>query len=71
MNVIIPTNTTAEIHVPTREMESIVVEESGQAVWKDGSYMPGVDGIRDGKESGEYVTFYIGSGSYAFALNYA
>ena len=71
MNVTIPANATAKIHVPTRGMESVVIEESGQAAWKDGSYMPGVDGIRDGKESGEYVTFYIGSGSYAFALNYA
>ena len=71
MNVTIPPNATAEIHVPTIGLERISIEENGRPVWRDDSYVGGVDGIRSGSADNAYVKFTAGSGSYAVAVGSA
>ncbi len=69
MDVTIPANATAEIHVPTIGISDIIVEEGGRGIWSDGSFITGVVGVRYGKASGEYLAFDVGSGSYAFTVS--
>jgi len=44
------------------------VEESGKAVWQNGSYVAGKAGIGGGSENAEAITFDVGSGAYTFVL---
>ena len=68
MEVTIPVNTTAKVSVPTTGLSDVAVTEDGKAVWRDGAFVGGVGGIRGAGRSGDYVTFDVGSGSYAFRL---
>ena len=68
MQVNVPVNTTAEVSVPKLGQGAAAISEGGKTVWEEGVYRPGVAGIEAGEESGEAVTFQIGSGSYDFRL---
>jgi alpha-L-rhamnosidase len=67
MDVIVPANATAKIHIPMVGVENVAIEESGRMVWHDGSYIHGVDGIHGANAEGAFVTFDVGSGSYGFS----
>ena len=69
LEVSIPVNSQAKVSVPKTGLENIIVEEGGKTIWKDCAYVGGVVGITDGSESADYVTFDVGSGSYAFKLS--
>jgi hypothetical protein len=45
------------------------VTESGATIWKTNAYVPGVPGWTSAADSGDFVTFRAGSGSYVFTLN--
>ena len=45
-----------------------IVEENNEIIWKEGSYVDGVNGISGGAETRDYVTFDIGSGFYEFRI---
>ena len=68
LEVTIPVNSQAKVSVPKMGLENIVIAESGNPIWKDGSYIGSAAGIADGSESDDYVTFDVGSGSYVFQL---
>jgi len=68
MNVTIPVNSTAKVSIPKMELKDVAITESGEAVWRDCTFIRGVSGISAGSESDDYVTFDVGSGSYAFEL---
>ena len=69
LKVTIPVNCRAEVSVPKIGLENVTVKESGKIVWKDGKYVGGIEGIDGGRESTEYVTFDVGSGTYTFELS--
>ncbi|MDA2926395.1 hypothetical protein MYX78_04040 [Acidobacteria bacterium AH-259-G07] len=69
MEVALPVNSRAEVGVPTLGLVNVVIQESGHTVWREGRYHAGVGGISGAVRMGEYVTFEVGSGSYAFRLS--
>ena len=69
LDVTIPVNCRARVSVPTLGLRDVEVSEGGAAVWRDGSYIAGADGIMAASASAGYVSFEVGSGSYCFVLN--
>ncbi len=68
MQVTVPVNTTAEVSVPKLGLGAAAVSEGGKAVWEKSVFRPGVAGIGAGEESGDAITFRVGSGLYNFRL---
>ena len=68
LQVTVPPNATARVSVPKIGIAKVLVKESRSAVWENGKYIDGVDGITGGSESDDYVTFDVGAGAYKFEL---
>ena len=68
LEVTIPANATAQVSVPTLGLKEPAITEGAKPVWKGGAFIKGVPGIIAGNRSGDWVTFYVGSGSYRFEL---
>ncbi|MCX6375659.1 MAG: family 78 glycoside hydrolase catalytic domain, partial [Armatimonadetes bacterium] len=68
LNVTIPGNSTASVWVPKIGLSSVQVCEGGNPVWKNGKFVPGVAGISDASEAGDWIKFEVGSGTYSFRL---
>ena len=68
LDVSVPVNSEAKVSVPKAGLQGVTVEEGGEVIWRNGSYVSGVAGITGGSEGAEYVTFDVGSGSYSFKL---
>jgi len=75
LNVTVPGNTDADVHLPKMGTGRVRVSESGRVIWSEGCSRldegmrnARVEGIQDGLENDEYVQFRIGSGTYAFVL---
>jgi len=68
LDVSVPVNSEAKVSVPKAGLQSVTVEEGGEVIWRNGSYVGGVAGITGGSENAECVTFDVGSGSYSFKL---
>jgi len=68
MNVTIPVNSTAKVSVPKVGLKNAIITEDGKTIWKAGAFIKGVSGISSGSETDDYVTFDVGSGTYAFEL---
>ncbi len=66
MRVTIPVNSRAIVSVPGIGLRNVSVKEGNKTIWKDGGYIAAVEGISGGRESEDYVTFEVGSGSYEF-----
>ncbi len=66
--VTVPVNTMAEVSVPKLGLGAVAVSEGGKAVWEKSVFRPGVAGIGAGEESGDAITFRVGSGLYNFRL---
>ncbi len=69
LEVSIPTGSEAEIHVPKLGWRSVMVRESGQAVWKGGIYQPDVPGLTGAREAPGAVVLQAGSGNYIFEVS--
>ena len=67
LEVSIPVNSMARVSVPLPGPANVTIRESGRVVWEGGAYVPGADAITGANRDGDYVTFNVGSGSYAFA----
>ncbi len=68
LDVSVPVNSEAKVSVPKAGLQSVTVEEGGEVIWRNGSYVGGVAGITGGSEKAECVVFDVGSGSYSFTL---
>jgi alpha-L-rhamnosidase len=68
LEVTIPANATAKVSVPTLVLKESAITEGGKAIWKNGVYIDGVEGIAGARRDGDWVTFDVGSGSYRFEL---
>jgi len=67
LSVTVPANAAATVFVPTLGKPHLEITESGQPVWRQGKFVPR-DGIKCGRESGDWVAFEVGSGKYAFRV---
>ena len=68
LDVEIPVNAEARISIPKLGMENVTKFESGKTVWLDQTYTKGIEGVVDGVEDIEYITFKVGSGNYSFQV---
>jgi alpha-L-rhamnosidase len=68
LEVTIPVNSEAKVCVPKIGLKNVSVKESNKIIWENGSYVNGVAGIYNASETDCYITFDVGSGSYAFRL---
>ncbi len=68
LQVTLPVNCEAKVSVPKMGLKSVTITESDKQVWTDGVFTDGVEGIVSGADTGEHVTFCVGSGSYDFRL---
>ena len=68
LEVTIPVNSTAKVSVPTMALKNIEVSESDAAVWKEGNFIKSSPGVTNATRTDDYITFNVGSGTYAFKL---
>ena len=68
LEVTIPVNSTAKVSVPTMALKNIEVAESDAAVWKEGNFIKSSPGVTNATRTDDYITFNVGSGTYAFKL---
>lgn len=71
LDVTIPGNSGAVVCVPKVGQKSFKITESGRTVWENGKPVPGDPGIRASLDSGGWVQFDCGAGSYSFKLTSA
>ncbi len=71
LDVTIPANSRAQVHLPKLGTEHVVVEEGGHSLWADGAYVGGVPGVLGGTDAGDRLVFDVGSGSYELELRAA
>ncbi len=69
LEVTISDNSQAMVSVPKIGLKNIAVKAGGKTIWQDSSYVEGVVGITGGRESANYVTIDVGSGSHAQVNN--
>ena len=68
MKVVVPTNATANVSVPKLGRCGFTITESRERLWEAGKFIRGVPGITAGQDTGDDITFDVGSGSYLFQL---
>jgi alpha-L-rhamnosidase len=68
LDIEIPVNSTAKVSVPTLGLNAFAITEGGTSVWKNNSYIDGVEGVAKARRDIDGVTFDIGSGRYRFEL---
>jgi hypothetical protein len=66
LDTAIPANTLASVHVNKLALSNVLITESNQPVWQDGSFVSGVPGILNGVDNGQEIVFETGSGYYSF-----
>ncbi len=69
LNVTLPANSVAEVHLPKMGMKNAVVSEGGKVVWRDGTKAGARPGIKAIRETAEAVIIETGSGSYGFMID--
>ena len=73
LDVLIPPNATAVVHVPTLGSDRPRIVETRSTAWENGAYVPGVDGIThaEADRGATAVAFSVGSGYYRFSVGAA
>ncbi len=66
LDVQIPVGSAGRVRLPKMGFGNVSVKESNLEIWKDGKFVEGVEGVKMGKDEGEFVEFEVGSGSYSF-----
>ncbi len=70
MKLTVPAGVDADVRVPVLDINNALITENGSTVWEGNSYVNGVPGVSAGrKENEEYISFAVGSGSYAFEVS--
>ena len=68
LDVSVPVNARARVSLPTLGLEQVSVSEGGEAVWQDGAFRAGPDGITAARARAGYIDLEVGSGAYRFVL---
>jgi alpha-L-rhamnosidase len=66
--VTVPTNTRAQVSVPTLALVDCKITEGGMGLWQNETYQPGIAGIRAARRAGEAVILEAGGGRYFFRV---
>ena len=66
LDVAVPPNTRAKVHVPELEHANPSISESGALVWCDGALSGDRPGIAAAHHEGGAIVFDVGSGDYSF-----
>ena len=67
LNISLPCNTQAEVHIPKLGFREVTVRESRNSIWKNGAMADRVAGIIGAVENEAYITFTAESGAYSFS----
>jgi alpha-L-rhamnosidase len=68
LDVTIPVNSQAEIHIPMLRWENVTLKESGKQIYDGQKFLTGEKGIRMVEQTKNEVVVKIGSGRYHFEL---
>jgi hypothetical protein len=68
LDVTIPVNAQAEIHLPKFDWEGITLAENGNQIYDGQKFLTGLSGIQMVEETRNKVIIKIGSGQYSFQL---
>ena len=68
LRVTIPTNTTAQIHVPTLDSQQVEIGLAGADIWSDKGYLSGGPGVLGGHQTKDAVVLQVGGGRYLFRM---
>jgi alpha-L-rhamnosidase len=68
LDVTIPVNAQAEIHLPKLGLEGITLKENGKQIYDGEKFLTGEKGIQMVEETKNEVIINIGSGQYKFQL---
>jgi alpha-L-rhamnosidase len=68
LDVRIPVNTQAEIHLPKFRWEAVSLKESGSQIYSEQKFLTGEEGIQMVEETENEVIVKVGSGRYHFEL---
>ncbi len=68
VEVAVPVGSSAEVVIPRWNFRNVVITESGETVWAEGKFLPGVAGIREAFDKAGAVRIKVGSGRYDFVL---
>ena len=63
-----PVNADGTVYVPKMGMEGVTVKVNGRLVWKDGTFVGGAAGVKDGTNEGGRVAFDVAGGTYLFHI---
>ncbi len=69
LDVEIPVNTQAEIHIPKFDWEGITLKENGKQIYSGQKFLTGIQGIHMVGETRQSMIVKIGSGRYSFQLS--
>jgi alpha-L-rhamnosidase len=69
LEVTIPVGSEAEIYLPKLGRASVVVRESGKAVWAKDAFQAGAAGLTGAKQTDQAVVLQTGSGRYVFEVS--
>ena len=68
LDLIIPVNAQAEIHLPKFDWEGITLKENDKQIYNGQKFLTGLNGIQMVEETQNEVIIKIGSGQYSFKL---
>ncbi len=68
VEVSIPVNSAGSIWLPVKDIVNPLISEGETTLWRDGRYVPGVEGIKSAHREGDYVVLEVGSGTYHFEI---
>ena len=71
LNATLPSGTQGTVSVPKTFNTNTIVSESGTVVWQNSQYVPGVSGITNGIDDGDFITFTVTSGAFIFTTTSA
>jgi alpha-L-rhamnosidase len=71
LEVQIPVNSRAKVHIPKMGIKDVSISECGRTIFQDGGFIGNcsVAGIFSGIENSHFVELEIGSGAYSFILS--
>ena len=68
-SVNVPTGSVADVYLPRFGANSAVVAETAGPVWRDGAYVPGVQGVNGASlDKDGNVMVNVGSGSFTLTV---
>ncbi len=68
LEVVIPVNSRAKVSIPKMGLANVSVVEGDTCIWEKGKSLKNIEGITEGVEGNDHITFTVGSGIYCFQL---